>query len=48
MYRFLNEVGETLRGETITYEITLTTGKEKERCKTSLFCCPFYWTIGNI
>ena len=30
MYRFLNEVGETLRGETISYEVTLTTGKGKE------------------
>ena len=31
MYRFLNEVGETLRGETIHYEVTLTQGKGKER-----------------
>lgn len=31
MYRFLNEVGETLRGETIYYEVTLTQGKGKER-----------------
>lgn len=27
MYIFLNQVGETLRGETIKYQITLTTGK---------------------
>lgn len=31
MYRFLNEVGETLRGETVYYEVTLTQGKGKER-----------------
>ena len=31
MYRFLNEVGEALRGETIHYEVTLTQGKGKER-----------------
>lgn len=31
MYRFLNEVGETLRGETISYEVTLTQGQNKSR-----------------
>ena len=31
MYRFLNEVGETLRGEVVNYEVTLTQGKGKNR-----------------
>lgn len=31
MYIFLNEVGETLRGQEIKYEVTLTTGKGKDK-----------------
>ena len=31
MYRFLNEVGETLRGEIIRYEVTLSSGKGKHQ-----------------